>query len=262
MKESMKSMKKSTSNMKKRVNSAKISMISIMILAAAVICLAGCGSVKGTSKKSGSENSSRQISDAVYVPENEYVEYCRHYETDDRGICLACGKEAGVALTMDDPKEIFDIEAHGVDNYGGAWKIKITPKREYAGCRFENVSILLKGTKLASDGWTLNRNQELLEIPLDENGEAEWSGLLGDLIETPYWELGRTVFGVLPRMHYSGYLGKVNVISKHKQDEEYTVESASDEVDPTTEECEPAAEECENVIAEVKLWKFGKIILR
>lgn len=251
-------------SMKKRM---KRSMISIAILAAAVICLAGCGrenngSEKSSREKSTKENSSRQISDAVYVPENEYVEYCRHYETDDRGICLACGKEAGVALTMDDPKEIFDIEAHGVDNYGGAWKIKITPKREYAGCRFENVSILLKGTKLASDGWTLNRNQELLEIPLDENGEAEWSGLLGDLIETPYWELGRTVFGVLPRMHYSGYLGKVNVISKHKQDEEYTVESASDEVDPTTEECEPAAEECENVIAEVKLGKFGKIILR
>ena len=163
----------------------------------AVVCMmmvsvfAGCGK----------EKSIREVSDAPCDPPAETVEYCSHIYTDDRGICRSCHKSVGVSLTMDDPKEIFVIESHQVENFGGAWKIKIYPKPEYKGRRFTNVSILLKGTKLASDGWTLNRDEELLSIALDENGEAEWSGLLGEILETPYWRLGQTVFGVMPRMH-------------------------------------------------------------
>ena len=157
----------------------------------AVSVLAGCGK----------EKSIREVSDAPYEMPKETKAHCNHYETDDRGICRSCHKAVGVPLTMDDPKEIFVIEAHRVENFGGAWKIKVYPKTEYSGRRFDNVSILLKGTKLASDGWTLNRDEELLSIALDEHGEAEWTGLLGDILETPYWALGQTVFGVMPRMH-------------------------------------------------------------
>ena len=165
----------------------KKSILCILVLVMTVGCLAGCGREKST----------RQISTAECDPAPEYVEKCYHENTDERGICLDCGEEAGVALATYNPVEIFDIES---DGFGGAWNIRISPKEEYEGCRFENVSILLKGTKRASDG-TLDNNQELMSIPLNERGIGQSSGFLGDVYGTPCWVIGQTAFGIMPHMH-------------------------------------------------------------
>ena len=130
-------------------------------------------------------------------------EKCWHENTDESGICLDCGEEAGVIIGKDEFYAYFDILMQPKRGYTDGYDIVIAPRSGYENATFENVCVTIYGTKLANDGFSKTRDCALASIFLDEKGTGSYSGFINNFISADYIEVGPCFIGAA-RVHLNG----------------------------------------------------------